>query len=403
MLRGWTTRCCSAFALVVLATTAIATQSSPLSRPRVLPVTDGWKLSLNNPLTAPPALQGARGYFPVDSDRLLAYDIEHGTLLWVAPVRTSWQPAIGGRLIFVVDHDAIAALRDDTGTIAWQLPFAEPMAAPLVWDNGWLIATTESGDVLAFRAVDGTLLWRQSLGAKVHAKASLAADRVYLPLEDRRVLALQVETGAIRWERRLGGEPNEILALDDRLFLGSNDDSFYAIDSGNGRVLWTWPTGADVVGAPVADDRRVYFVAYDNVLRALDRQTGNQRWKRPLPIRPTRAPVAVDGVLLVTGLAPTSYGYSMRDGSAADNVSQDEGELAAPPHVIADAAPPLVVLVIRNLEHRTVVRAFQRRIEAGESDMKPLPNPTIPAAPIEPPPTPPTATEPPAPQIGDRE
>ena len=44
--------------------------------------------------------------------------------------------------------------------------------------------------------------------------------------------------------------------------------------------------GADIVGAAVHDEVRVYFVSMDNVLRALDAGTGAQRWKKPLPLRP---------------------------------------------------------------------------------------------------------------------
>ena len=54
----------------------------------------------------------------------------------------------------------------------------------------------------------------------------------------------------------------------------------------DGRVDWRWRTGGDVIGRPMADDRHVYFVAPDNVLRAMNLVTGGQQWMRPLPLRP---------------------------------------------------------------------------------------------------------------------
>ena len=95
-----------------------------------------------------------------------------------------------------------------------------------------------------------------------------------MPVDDGRVVALQVESGEPVWERRLGGAPNDMLALDDRLYVGSADNFFYCLDADDGEVAWRWRTGADVIGAPVADDRRVYFVSLDNVLRALDLRRG---------------------------------------------------------------------------------------------------------------------------------
>ena len=64
--------------------------------------------------------------------------------------------AAGGDLLFIVEPERLTALRTGDGSIAWQLPFAETLVVPPVWDNGWLIAATAANDVLAFRATDGS-------------------------------------------------------------------------------------------------------------------------------------------------------------------------------------------------------------------------------------------------------
>jgi outer membrane protein assembly factor BamB len=274
-------------------------------------------------------------------------------------------------------------LRDDTGTVAWRLELREQLSAPLVWDSGWLIGTTSSGTVLAFRAKDGGLIWRQELGAPIQRTAALAADRVYVPIENGRIVALQVETGEPLWERRLGGAPNDVLALDDRLFVGSNDNYFYSIRARDGEILWRWPTGADVVGLPVVDNQRVYFVSLDNILRGLDRNTGNQRWKRVLPLRPTRGPVVADDLLLISGIPPNVPAYLMKDGTAAGEIAAG-GELAAAPHVVTGASRPMVALVTRDIAQGTIVRALVRSVEPPVSAVAPLPNPVNPPKPIAP-------------------
>ena len=335
---------------------------------------------LNNSLTATPTLKGARGYFPIEGDRIAAYDIHYGTLLWIASARVEWPLAIGDDLVFLVESGKLTALRDDTGTVAWRFPLEEKLAAPPTWDNGWLVCATASGTVLALHAADGSLLWRRELGAPPHGAAALAADRVYIPMEDGRLIALRVDTGDPLWERRLGGAPNEILALDDRLYVGSNDNYFYAVRARDGEIRWRWPTGADVIGRPVVDDQRVYFVSLDNVLRGLDRNTGNQRWKRTLGLRPTRGPVAVGDALMISGISSDVNAYFMRDGEGAGNLN-GEGEIAAAPHVLEGDALPMVILVSRDIEHGTVVRAMTRAIDPAVADIAPLPNPTIPLMP----------------------
>ena len=127
----------------------------------------------------------------------------------------------------------------------------------------------------------------------IHASATIADDRVYVPMTDGRIVALQIETGEPVWEHRLGGAPNEIQATSDFVYAGSTDNYFYALRARDGLIAWRWPTGGNVVGRPVVDNRLVYFVSFDNVLRALDKNTGNQRWKRPLAFRPTRGLVVM--------------------------------------------------------------------------------------------------------------
>lgn len=317
------------------------------------------------------------GYFPIEGDRLAAYDIEHGTLRWLVTAQTVSQPAVGDGLVFVAEATSLTAFSQDTGSVVWRLPFSDPLAAPLVWDNGWLIGVSEAGTILAFRASDGGLIWRQPIDGGVHARPALAADRVYIPTDDGRVIALRVDTGLRLWERRIGGRPNDLLALEERVFVGSNDNYLYAIEAGTGAIAWRWATGADVIGLPIIDEQRVYFVSMDNVVRALDRKNGAQRWKRALALRPTRGPVRAGDALIVSGLAPNAPAYWLKDGLPAGDVPA-VGELAVAPHVVDGAALPTLVLVTRSLTEGTMVRALKRSYEPATSPVGPLPNPILP-------------------------
>ena len=330
-----------------------------------------WKVPLNASLSAPPVFSGDRGFFPLDNGRLEAHDLATGDTVWSVDARVASQPAAGGGQVFFVEPDAIRAARGDDGSLAWQLPFSEPLASPLVWDNGWLVAASASGSILAFRASDGRLIWRHDVGSPPSARPALAADRVYIAAGDARIVALQVETGAPLWERRLGGAPSDMLALDDRVYIGSNDNFLYCLRASDGEIDWRWRTGGDVVGLPIVDDQRVYFVALDNLLRALDRRSGAQRWKRALPFRPRAGPVRVGDALVVSGVAPTLRAFLARDGTPAGEVAT-ESEVASAPYALASAATPTFVVVTRSLAAGATLTAISRVSE-------PLPTPGAPA------------------------
>jgi outer membrane protein assembly factor BamB len=398
-----TTICCSALALIAASVLLDAGQNTPAPPRRVkqthaaddrtplslFPLQTIWTLALNNGLAAPPAFDASRGFFPLQGDQIAAYNLATGARLWVTPVRVKIEPAVGDDRLFIVGPGVLAALRATDGTSAWELPFAETLAVPPVWDNGWLIAATTTGEVLAFRATDGTLIWRRNIGAPAHARPALSGDRLYLPTSDSRVVALRIDTGAPIWERRLGGAANDILALDERLYLGSQDKYFYCLNTGDGSVEWRWQTGGDAIGLPVVDDRTVFFISLDNVLRALNRSSGVQRWKSALTLRPTAGPIKAADALVVAGPAPTLRAYNAQDGKPAGEVSMP-GELAAPPHLFTRASLsfPIVVAVTRDIIKGVTLVALTRSFEPAVVPLIPLPNPiqmtpltTLPAQP----------------------
>lgn len=372
------TTSCSALVIVLLSALALGAQSKAPSVLRLLPVQPAWSSTLDKVVAASPVFAGTRGFFALEGGEMVAFDLVRGTQEWTAPGAPTSAPATGDGLLFLVEPDALTALDQTSGKVRWRLPFSEPLDRPLVWDNGWLIGATVSGTIVALRATDGELIWRRDLGARVHGLPALAADRVYVPVDDGRVVALQVETGERLWERTLGDKPNDMLALDERIYVGSVDNFLYCLEADDGEIAWRWRTGADVIGPPVADDRRVYFVSLDNVLRALDLRSGSQRWKRALPNRPTRGVVKAGDLLLVSGVAARVSAFAMSDGAPVGDIAA-AGELAAAPYVIEVRGLPQVVVVSRDIASGTQLAALRRNVEPALAAQLPttLPNPII--------------------------
>jgi hypothetical protein len=194
-------------------------------------------------------------------------------------------------------------------------------------------------------------LWRRDLGAPLQAAPALAGDRVYLPVSDGRVLALSLETGDEIWSRKLAEPAVGILPVGDRVFVGSKDNQMHSLKAGDGGTDWRWRTGADLLGLPVLDTRRVYFVALDNILRGHNRNSGSMEWKRVLPMRPFTGPFLSGGLVIVSGVASELHAYNAADGKPAQNgdivvkgAENEEMLLAAPPHLTQD---DLIILITK--------------------------------------------------------
>jgi outer membrane protein assembly factor BamB len=374
-LRRTTICCCFALALTRVPDAA----TPPSAGVGLFPLRGTWELSLGSVLTTAPTLQDTRGFFPIDGERLVAYDLDLGTRLWIAHANPQFAPTVSDRLVFVSQPDSILALDLATGEQRWSVPIAEPLDGPLVWDNGWLMAVTRSGTLLAFRGSDGQLIWRHDLNAGLRGHPALAADRVYVALANGRVRALNVQNGAVVWERQIGGAPVDVVALEDRIYVGSDDNYLYCLETRRGEIDWRWMTGGDIIGRAAYDEARVYILSTDNLLRALDRRSGNLRWKQVLPLRPSGAPVLAGDVVLVSGVAPTALAFSAATGEPAGEIPS--GSLPyAPPYPLSSQGRPAVITVLRDVEHGTLVKAFSRDFEPRVRDFDPLPGVIAPPA-----------------------
>ena len=220
-----------------------------------------WRLALNSHLTFGPAYDAARAYFPIEGDRLTAYEMLTGKQLWIVDSHSALQPVAVDDLVVVTGPDGIAALRAADGSRAWHVPLEEPLTFKPATARGWLLAPTKSGALVALRTSDGAIAWRRTFTSPPHATPTIRADRFYISLADGRIAAHELKTGEPIWERRVGGSANEILALDERVYAGSTDNFLYCLLAKDGKIDWRWRTGGDVTKAPAADGRAVYFAS----------------------------------------------------------------------------------------------------------------------------------------------
>jgi outer membrane protein assembly factor BamB len=351
----------------------IAPAAGPSVPLPLFPLTRVWEIALDHALAVPPAFDDQFGYFALDDGTLQARLLTTGSMAWSIRLELSTLPAAGDRLLFAATATGVSAFRASDGSPVWSIPISG-VAEPLVWKAGWLLAASESGVLVALRANDGHEIWRRDLGARPHARVTIVADRVYVPMADGRIVALAIENGMTLWEYRLGGAASEVAAAGTRVYAGSVDNYFYCLDASDGRELWRWRTGADVIGMPVVDDNHVYFVSLDNILRALDRSHGAQRWMRALPLRPNTGPVLIGQTIIVSGLSPSLRGFAATTGAPLGDFAL-AGDVAAPPHAVADSRSPfpLVVVVSGNAAGSAVISALTRNVEPAIVPVAPLP------------------------------
>jgi outer membrane protein assembly factor BamB len=292
----------------------------------LLPVAQEWIATLDDVPSAGGAMDDERVYIPIEPEMIVALGRSTGAKLWTRDVGSMWPPVVIDETLYVAASDEIHALDAATGQERWRTPFEGAMTAPLVAagmrGSDLLLATVENGRVIAFAADDGRTLWTRDLGASSRFAPALDGTRAFFALDDSRAVAVRVADGRVEWEQRLEGMLNQPSFTRDRVFIGSNTNLLFALDNVNGRLAWRWKTGGDVIGTSGDAKGGAYYASLDNVLRAVNRGNGNQRWIKEIPTRPLLPPqtfgdgVMYEEIVVLTGVTSEIDAFAAKTGAA---------------------------------------------------------------------------------------
>jgi len=332
-----------------------------------------WLVPFDAPPAAPPAYDAATAYVPLRDGMLVAVDLERGTVRWRRELATALAPTSGEGLVFVAADGRVEALTAQGGTTKWRTSLPGRLVT-VTWDTGWLLCSTDAGDLAALRASDGQLVWRATLGAALVAPPAAGLDQVYLALEGAQVVSLSLATGEKGWTRTLSGRITGISVVDGQLIVGTTDNAVFSLDLQGGRQRWRWRVGGDASGGAVSDGRNIYFVARDNVLRAVARGGGSLRWTAELSSRPVGGP-QVYGAAVVVPLATSIAVFDPATGKPLGSIAAS-GEISSAPHLRLQARPTGARLVAMSRDGR--LQGFGERFEAAPAAIESLPGAAVP-------------------------
>ena len=305
----------------------------------LLPAVQEWIATLDAAPSAGGAMDAERVYIPIQSEQLVALSRTTGATLWKREIESAWPPIVIDDTLYLAASDEIHALDSATGAQKWRTAFDGTMTAPLTGvrfqvsgvrdgpgiseqvSGNVLLGIFERGLVIAFSADDGRMLWTHDLGAASHFMPAIDGVRAIFALEDSRAVALRLADGRTDWEQKLEGMLTQPSFAHDRVFVGSNNNFLYALTNESGRLAWRWKTGGDVIGTSGDAKGGAYYASLDNVLRAVNRGNGNQRWIKEIPTRPVLPPQTFgDGmkdeeIVVLTGATSEIDAFAAKNGA----------------------------------------------------------------------------------------
>jgi outer membrane protein assembly factor BamB len=215
-----------------------------------------------------------------------------------------------------------------------------------------------AAELLAVRTDTHAVAWRRHIGESASVRLDADDRAAYVATAEGRLIRVMLADGSVDWDQVLyAGALGEPLAIRDRVLVGTasttpstmGSRSFFALDPDSGGVRWNWDyrhLGGHPIGAAAEGDV-VYMAALDEILRALNRSNGNQKWKRLIGTRPRFPPVAFGGIVVVVGTNPLLSAFNGKTGAPI-------GTWAAPANTETQGAP-LIDPVLRPFRTSIVV------------------------------------------------
>ncbi len=266
-----------------------------------------WEVSVlkSGNLSAPIITE--KNIFILDGQaNLLAFDL-NGKKAWVAnliPESESRQntqysgglAAFGNRLFVLTGYGEIISLDISEGSILWRQKFDSPFRGSPVIKNKRLYSVT-SNDMAIAMNFEGKVLWtldgptRPTLLGKGFAPAS-SGNTVFLPFSAGLLRAVRSSNGAEIWSQSFDyarkGEAEAIIGdfggspilKSGKVFVVSLSGQLLAINSKNGRIIWSAPVGSQ--STPLIAGGSLFVVSSSGKLVRISENRGKIIWSRSI-------------------------------------------------------------------------------------------------------------------------
>jgi outer membrane protein assembly factor BamB len=165
--------------------------------------------------------------------------------------------------------------------VVWTYQDDSDVGAGMAMDDSKVILTNTHGLIYALNKKTGARVWTYATGGKIYSTPAISGDRVVVGSSDDYVYCLNVNTGKLLWKLQcLAPVLGSAVINQNVVYIGASDGHFRAIDLVNGKLLWDFDqVKGFVVDKPLLYNGMVYFGDWANGLYALSMTTGKLIWQ----------------------------------------------------------------------------------------------------------------------------
>ena len=171
--------------------------------------------------------------------------------------------------------------KTSSAKVVWEFEDHGDIGAGISSDGKLMYTANTVGEVYALDLKSGKKQWTFKTGGKVYSTPAVYKGIVVVGSSDHFIYGLNAKSGKLIWkietEKAVLGSP----AIEKgRAYIGSSDGIFRCIDVKSGKINWTFNQVQGYVSTlPTLADGKVIFGSWKNGFYALNQKTGNLDWQ----------------------------------------------------------------------------------------------------------------------------
>lgn len=152
-----------------------------------------------------------------------------------------------------------------------------------------------AGDIVALNPGTGEKIWIYHTGGKIYSTPAISGNNVVCASTDHNIYCLNLKSGKLNWMHPTIKPIVASAAIEnDHVYIGSSDGTFRCIRLSDGGLLWQYDSVKNFVECkPLILKNSVCFGSWGNAFYSLDKNSGKLNWKREKYSNRMLSPAAV--------------------------------------------------------------------------------------------------------------
>ena len=197
-------------------------------------------------------------------------------------------PVTDGSSLYIGDDVGVMySLNLKDGTTNWTFDTGMRIIGSPAVSDGVVVLGSANYNIYGLDTKTGKELWHIATNQAVMGAATIHDGVAYIGGGDGRMFAIDIYSGEVKWafDELKNYVLTRPLVYNDKLYFGTWDTHFYALNLADGSLAWKWNNGrsnpklSPASVWPVAANGRIFITAPDRYFTCLDAETGEQIWR----------------------------------------------------------------------------------------------------------------------------